>query len=114
MRSCALRLYVCVRLVCTCVNNYAMQSDNACSGAGAVYLFEDNGSGWDQKAYVKASNTGTNDYFGYAVALYGSRVAVGAEGEDSCGVGVGGRGSVDGLVCVTVVRCVRGGGEDCL
>ena len=35
-----------------------------------------------------ASNTGANDYIGNAVALYGSRVAVGALQEGTCGVGV--------------------------
>jgi len=38
-----------------------------------------------QEAYIKASNTGANDYFGYSVSLSGDTLAVGAfrEGDDS-------------------------------
>ena len=43
-------------------------------------------------AYLKASNTGASDRFGYAVALSadGSTLAVGAYGEDSNAMGAGG------------------------
>ena len=43
-------------------------------------------------AYVKASNTGADDNFGYVIALSadGNTRAVGAYGEDSNATGVGG------------------------
>ena len=66
--------------------------NNAASGAGAVYVFQRQGSGWSQEAYIKAEAT-TNlfqdsiagDHFGAAVALSasGNRLAVGAQYEDS-------------------------------
>ncbi|MBI2898242.1 MAG: integrin [Deltaproteobacteria bacterium] len=45
-----------------------------------------------QEAYIKASNTGVGDEFGFSVALSadGSVLAVGAYGEDSDATGVGG------------------------
>lgn len=43
-----------------------------------------------QQAYLKASNTGVEDYFGYSVAVDGDTVVVGAWGEDSSANGVNG------------------------
>jgi hypothetical protein len=43
-----------------------------------------------QQAYAKASNPDSNDRFGYAVALAGDTVVVGAPGEDSATTGVNG------------------------
>ena len=40
------------------------QADNSASDAGAVYVFTRSGTTWTQQAYVKASNTASNDYFG--------------------------------------------------
>jgi trimeric autotransporter adhesin len=67
-------------------------TSNAAPGAGAVYVFTRSGTTWVQQAYVKASNTGANDFFGVRLALSGdgSTLAVGADGEDSAAVGVGG------------------------
>lgn len=60
------------------------------SNSGAVYLFTNSGSGWAQAAYIKASNTGSNDGFGMSVALSadGSTLAVGATGEAETVTGV--------------------------
>lgn len=60
------------------------QADNSLRSAGAVYLYRRSGNEWTQQAYVKASNPGANDYFGYAVALTanGDTLAVGAYDED--------------------------------
>jgi hypothetical protein len=69
------------------------QTDESAMDAGAVYVFVRDGAGaWSQQAYVKASNTGAEDYFGARVALSGdgSTLAVGAFGEDSNATGVGG------------------------
>jgi FG-GAP repeat len=66
------------------------QSDNSASAAGAVYVFVRSGTAWTQQAYVKASNTGTGDEFGYSVALSGDTLAVGARYEASTVTGVNG------------------------
>ncbi len=60
--------------------------------SGAVYVFTRSGATWSQQAYVKASNTGAGDRFGYALALSGdgSTLAVGAFYEDSDATGIGG------------------------
>lgn len=58
--------------------------------SGAVYVFKDNGAGWLQQAYVKASNTETDDAFGHSIALEGDTLAVGAPGEDSQSAGIDG------------------------
>ena len=62
------------------------------SRAGAVYVFTRSGGTWSQQAYVKASNTGADDAFGFSVALSGdgNTLAVGAFGEDSSTTGIGG------------------------
>ena len=46
-----------------------------------------------QQAYLKASNTDASDLFGYSVAVSGDTVVVGAIGEDSSGIGIGGNGA---------------------
>jgi hypothetical protein len=69
------------------------QTSNAASESGAVYVFRRSAGGvWAQEAYVKASNTGASDHFGWSVALSGDggTLAVGAYQEDSAATGVGG------------------------
>ncbi len=65
--------------------------DELAPDSGAVYVFARSSGAWSQQAYVKASNTGTNDQFGLAVALNGdgSTLAVGAQFEDSSATGIG-------------------------
>lgn len=60
------------------------QSDNSLASAGAVYLFTRAGNVWTQGAYVKPTNPGAGDFFGYSVSLTadGSLLAVGAYDED--------------------------------
>jgi len=60
------------------------------SNAGAVYVFGRIAGVWQQQAYAKASNTGSGDAFGSAVALSGdgNTLAVGAPTEDSGLTGV--------------------------
>jgi hypothetical protein len=69
------------------------QADSSAPEAGAVYVFSNNGSAWSQEAYLKASNTGSGDCFGDALALDGDRLVVGAWGEDSAASGVNGNGA---------------------
>ncbi len=60
------------------------ENDTSASDAGAAYVFERGADGsWSQTAYLKASNTDADDDFGFAVALDGDLLAVGAPGEDS-------------------------------
>ena len=68
------------------------QSDTSLRSAGAVYVFTRNGTTWEQKLYIKASNTDMSDEFGYSVGLSsdGRTLAVGAEGERSSARGING------------------------
>ena len=66
------------------------QSDNSAFAAGAAYVFVRNGTTWSQQAYLKASNTEANDYFGVSVAVSGDTVVVGAYDEASNATGVNG------------------------
>ncbi|HYF62495.1 MAG TPA: FG-GAP repeat protein [Herpetosiphonaceae bacterium] len=69
------------------------QNDNSASGAGAAYVFVRTGSAWAQQAYLKASNSGVGDMFGYSVAVAGNAIVVGAPQESSAATGVDGNGS---------------------
>jgi trimeric autotransporter adhesin len=66
------------------------QFDNSAFDAGAAYVFVRTGTTWTQQAYLKASNTGIGDNFGWSVAISGDTVVVGAEQEDSNATGVNG------------------------
>ena len=56
---------------------------------GAAYVFGRDVEGtWVQQAYVKASNTDSQDRFGHGLALHGDLMVVGAaEGSSSTGAG---------------------------
>ncbi len=68
------------------------QFDTSARYTGAVYVFVNVSGNWRQQAYVKASNAGTNDYFGSDVALSadGNTMVVGASREGSSATGVNG------------------------
>lgn len=66
----------------TTPNNYGTDT-------GAAYVFTRSGTTWSQQAYLKASNTGNSDYFGYSVGISGDIIVVGAEEEDSNTTGIG-------------------------
>ncbi len=66
------------------------QSDNSAPESGAAYVFVRRGTNWIQQAYLKASNTGAGDFFGWSVAVSGDTVVVGAKWEDSSATGVDG------------------------
>ncbi len=70
-------------------------TDNSAERSGAAYVFMRDGTTWSQEAYVKASNADEYDQFGISVSLSsdGSRLAVGANAEDSSESGVGGLGA---------------------
>jgi hypothetical protein len=69
-----------------------IQTTNTAAAAGAVYVFARTDTTWAQTAYVKASNTGADDQFGYALALSGDghTLAVGAPLEDGSSPGING------------------------
>jgi hypothetical protein len=69
------------------------QADETSFSAGAVYMYvRGQSSYWEQTAYVKASNTNAEDFFGMSVALTGdaTTLAVGARPESSGATGIGG------------------------
>jgi hypothetical protein len=65
-------------------------ANNSATEAGAAYVFTRTAGSWSQQAYLKASNTGAYDRFGYSVAIAGDTIVVGADGEDSGATGVNG------------------------
>lgn len=61
--------------------------------SGAAYLFQADGGGWLQLAFIKASNPGRGDIFGWSgISLSGNgdSLAVSAVSEDSQATGIGG------------------------
>lgn len=92
------------------------QSLNNASASGAAYVFVRTGTSWQQQAYVKASNTEADDRFGTSVSLgrlgsagaNGSRLAVGAPGENSAATGVNGDQS-DNSSCQAGARTAAAG-----
>jgi len=68
------------------------QLDNTLTDSGAVYVFTTDGTAWTQQAYLKAAHPNKADRFGEAVSLSadGTALAIGASGEDSAALGVGG------------------------
>ena len=72
------------------------QLDNSLPQSGAVYVFTRTNGVWRQAAYLKASNTGAGDLFGWSVALSGDTLAVGAIGESSAATGINGNQADNG------------------
>jgi hypothetical protein len=62
-------------------------SNESLLDSGAAYVYTRSGVIWSQQAYLKASNPGQDDYFGYAVAISGDVCAVGAIWESTSGTG---------------------------
>jgi hypothetical protein len=66
------------------------QTDNSATDSGAAYVFVRVGTIWTQQAYLKASNTGAGDHFGFSVSISEDTIVVGARYEDSNATGVNG------------------------
>ena len=67
------------------------QSDNSAASSGAVNVYVRDGSGqWQPEAYLKASNTGAVDNFGWSLSLHDNTLAVGARQEDGAAPGING------------------------
>ncbi len=77
----------------------AGKDDNSLYSSGAVYIFVRGSSGWTQQAYLKASNPGESDKFGFVVSLSrdGNTLAVSAPFEASAAQGVSGDQHDDSL-----------------
>ena len=68
------------------------QTDNSSTNSGATYIFTRTGATWSQQAYLKASNTDSNDYFGARLTFSsdGNTIAISAYGESSKTTGING------------------------
>ena len=82
-------------------------TNSACFQAGAAYVFTRSSNVWTQQAYLKAPNAGTEDQFGYSVAVSGGTVAVGAPIEAGCAVGIGGDAGNNGCGLAGAVYVFR-------
>ena len=71
---------------------------NGAPESGAVVVYTRSGTTWRTAGYVKASNTGTADRFGFSLAISGDggTMAVGADLEDSSATGINGNQSSNG------------------
>jgi hypothetical protein len=67
-------------------------------GSGAAYVYTRRGDRWTQQAFLKASNAGSDDQFGNAVAVSadGNTLAVAAVYEDSSATGVNSKQNDEG------------------
>ena len=68
------------------------EADESLNRAGAAYMYQLEDGNWVRKAFIKATNTGSDDYFGTSIALTpdATTLAVGAYREDSGAVGIDG------------------------
>lgn len=57
--------------------------DNSAPNSGSIYVFKRIGTNWIQEAYIKTSNSGSNDNLGFSIAIDGDLVIAGANLEDS-------------------------------
>ena len=89
------------------------QVDESVYGAGAVYVYVSDAGGWEQQAYVKASNPGLTDNFGYMTALSGdgNTMAVAAPYEASAATGIDGDQNDDSIPQAGAVYVFSRSGE---
>ena len=68
----------------------AALENNIVLNSGAAYIYRHSDSEWTLEVFVKAPKAGSNDNFGWTLALSddGATLAVGAPGEDSASAGV--------------------------
>jgi len=73
-------------------SNTDISVNNSAADAGATFIYSRSGSAWTEESYLKSSNIGAVDNFGFSVALSndGNILAVGAPGEASDTLGVNG------------------------
>lgn len=63
--------------------------DDTAPNSGAAYIFVRDGETWEQKAYVKPSNTAATFRFGYGVSVANGIVVIGAHRESTALLGSG-------------------------
>jgi len=68
-------------------------TDNSATNAGAAYVFVRTGTQWSRQAYLKASNSDAQDWYGRRVAISGNTIAIGAHNEDSNAIGINSDGA---------------------
>ncbi|MFL2553877.1 MAG: integrin [Candidatus Rariloculaceae bacterium] len=75
------------------------QDDESLFGSGAVYIFANESGSWVRQAYIKASNPGVTDNFGFATSLSadGNTLAVSAHFESSAATGINGDQNDDSI-----------------
>lgn len=61
--------------------------NNLAASSGAAYVFVRSGTTWTQQAFLKPSNTGSQDRFGWSVSVSGDTIVVGSIFEDGSGAG---------------------------
>ena len=61
----------------------ARLEDTGGTNAGAAYIYQYNGSSWEQKQKIQATDKEAQDRFGYSVAISDNIGIVGARGEDT-------------------------------
>jgi hypothetical protein len=71
-------------------------SNNNAPSSGAVFLFQRQGTAWQEIAYIKASNTESGDNFGFNIAMSSNLLVVGALWESGGSPGIGGDESDEG------------------
>lgn len=88
--------------------------DNSMTSAGSVFIYRYDGSNWYQQAYIKASNTESNDQFGRAVSISsdGNTLAVSASGESSDATGINGDESDNSAALSGAVYLYKYNGSD--
>jgi hypothetical protein len=69
--------------------------DGIATDSYVIDLTRQDATNFAQRAYTKASNTGTGDHFGNSVAVYGDTMAVGAYNEASATTGINGNQADD-------------------
>lgn len=76
----------------TGIDNFPDPDRASDASTGAIYVYVQENDDWSQQAYIKASNTGANDWFGSRLALSGdgNTLVAGAQLEDSAASGIGG------------------------
>ena len=61
--------------------------ENTTTHSGAAYVFVRTGSTWSQQAFLKASNPGDDDNFGWSVAISANSILIGSPQESSSFLG---------------------------
>jgi hypothetical protein len=64
-------------------NGTTASGDNSSAASGAAYVFRRTAGSWAQEAYLKGSAIAAGANFGFAVAISGDTIVVGAHGENS-------------------------------